>query len=80
MGSVMDSSERFVTLKIRREIINEIDRIISSLKDEFGLPIFRGRSTFVEQACRHYIKHVKKGLEQAKGGQVVTQEVTVEHA
>ena len=54
----------FYFVKIPKELIPHIDRVVESTKDSFGLRRFRSRNDFVTEAVKHFLREF---LEQGGG-------------
>ena len=56
--------EELFPVKIPKELIPHIDRVVESTKDSFGLRMFRSRNDFVTEAVKRFLKEF---LEQGGG-------------
>jgi len=55
------ASERSV--KLPPPLAEEIDKEIEKRKDEFGVALYRSRAEFVEEACRTFLRELRKHKE-----------------
>jgi len=51
------------SVKLPPPLAEEIDKEVEKRRDEFGIPQFRSRAEFVEEACRLFLRQLKKSKE-----------------
>ena len=52
-------SQKWITVRIRRELIPPLEELVEKAKDQYGIPLFSSKSAAVSQAVKEFLdKHV----------------------
>lgn len=54
------------TVRVRTELVSELEQLIKEQKDEFGIPIFRSLSDAATEAVKDFLKKHKVPKMKAK--------------
>jgi len=51
---------RTVTVRVARELLEPLDRLVEELKDEYGMPVFRSKTDAVTRAVKDLLEEYSK--------------------
>jgi len=51
---------RTVTVRVARELLEPLDRLVEELKDDYGMPVFRSKTDAVTQAVKDLLEEYSK--------------------
>jgi len=51
---------RTVTVRVARELLEPLDRLVEELKDEYGMPIFKSKTDAVTRAVKDLLEEYSK--------------------
>jgi len=51
---------RTVTVRVARELLEPLDRLVEKLKDEYGMPVFRSKTDAVTRAVKDLLEEYSK--------------------
>ena len=51
---------RTVTVRVARELLEPLDRLVEELKDEYGMPVFKSKTDAVTRAVKDLLQRYCK--------------------
>jgi len=51
---------RTVTVRVARELLEPLDRLVEELKDEYGMPVFKSKTDAVTRAVKDLLEEYSK--------------------